>query len=96
MKMALMAVTVAMAALSGTAVAADNPAGWKWDAPAATTAPQPLPAPPLHCDPRPGVALPPECAQQAPMPDVENVEDALKPPSMQGTSGSNRAKKASQ
>lgn len=92
MRSALIAVAVVTAAF-GQASAADSPSGWNWDAPARTDAPRPLPAPPLHCDPRPGVALPPECARQAAPPDVENVEDVLKPPAVPGPSGDNRAKK---
>ena len=93
MKAAWMVVVLAAGVLSGQAIAADAPSGWDWDAPARTAEPRPLPAPPLHCAPRPGVALPPECARQAAPPDVENVEDVLKPPAVPDPSGGNRAKK---
>lgn len=84
-----------LAAAPAVAAGSRSAPGWNWDAPPATAAPQPLAAPRLHCDPEPGVKLPPECARQA-APETGSLEDALKPPAVQGPSGNNRAKKAAQ
>lgn len=98
MKLISIIVTAGLATFSGGTLAA-SPSGWNWDkAPAPAAPPAAIVPEPAPCAPGPDGKAPKDCPATdagASMPDAD-LQESLAPPKVTGSSGNNRAKKASQ